>query len=128
MIIQFYKMRLLDSLNFLLLLGVGSTEGFMPLRSKRAPPKLPKLGLHSTAIHEVAQAPLLSLPTVQIAEAFNLGNGQVIGYFVFLSVLIAVPFVGGTFDTIKISEFREKRQDFIDSIEEVQPGDILVNK
>jgi len=34
----------------------------------------------------------------------------VLGYFAFLSVLIAVPFVGGTMDTFRISEFREKRQ------------------
>ena len=33
-----------------------------------------------------------------------------LGYFAFLGVLIAVPFVGGTMDTFRISEFREKRQ------------------
>ena len=63
-----------------------------------------------------------SMPTSLVLSAAELSNGEVIGYFTFLVVLIAVPFVGGTMDSFRISEFREKRQDFIDAIEDEIAG------
>lgn len=56
--------------------------------------------------------------TITIANNDNILSGYKIGaYFSFLSLLIIIPFVGGTMDTFRISAFRAKRQDFIDAIE-----------
>jgi len=69
-----------------------------------------------------ADAPAaFSATSLQLAGA-ELGTGQVIGYFAFLAVLILVPFVGGTMDSFRIAEFREKRQDFIDAIQDEIAG------
>ena len=47
---------------------------------------------------------------VLVTYTSNFLTCKVIGYFAFLGALIAIPFVGGTMDTFRISEFREKRQ------------------
>jgi len=59
---------------------------------------------------------LSSVQTVLLASG-ELSTPEVAGYFIFLSALIAVPFVGGTMDGFRIAEVKEKRQNFIDAIE-----------
>lgn len=79
----------------------------------KPPAAVPDVALASPAFHD--------LPTLQLAGG-DLPDSAIFGYFAFLALLIAVPFVGGTMDTFRIATFREKRQDFIDAIEEEIEG------
>lgn len=104
-------------------LAVTQSSAFMPATPNKVLRPRGHCSLGSMPTSELVSLPpmpasmLQELPSLTLAGAGELGNGQVLGYFAFLFALVAVPFVGGTMDTFRINEFREKRQDFIDAIE-----------
>ena len=50
-----------------------------------------------------------SLP-ILTAAAGELSDAKVAGYFIFLGTLVAVPFVGGIADQVRIQSLRSKRE------------------
>lgn len=111
------KMKILT----VLALCIGGTQGFAPLPARR----LQRIDSSKRHIGGVRNAVHLRAVTAgpEFQPGFLLAAGavtqtQAIGYFVFLGVLILVPFVGGSMDTLRIAAFREKRDNFIEAIEE----------
>ena len=100
--------------------SIKSSLGVKRFTTTRRPVLSASLGSIGGDAHLVAPALLAWSPPTTLTVANNdmtLSGSQVGGYFAFLALLIAIPFVGGTMDTFRISAFREKRQDFIDAIE-----------
>lgn len=64
-----------------------------------------------------AHGALAPLPVGLLVSMGELTNTEVIVYFGFLLTLIAVPFALGFQERYKVSEFREKRENFIAAIE-----------